>query len=96
MAKPWEAELAIVAPKYRSEVSGDLSDLIDKRRGQVSPEELATVFRSWRGKTRIDTVATMLGVSAHTLRHIEKGRGFRYPRLLLTAMRDLKPHGRWR
>lgn len=77
------------------EVSGDLSDLVDHAR-DLPPAELAAALRGWRGRMRLPDVARMLGVPVKTLEHVEQGRGFRYPRLLLLAMRDLKPHGRWR
>ena len=80
----------------RYEASGELSTLIDRRRGVVTADELATTVRAWRGRMRLGDVASMLGLPPTTLKGIEQGRGFRYPHLLLLAMRDLKPNGRWR
>jgi hypothetical protein len=77
------------------EVTGDLSELID-RANALADHELAAAVKDWRGRTRLSEAALLLGIPPTTLEKIEQGRGFRYPRLLLTAMRDLKPHGRWR
>lgn len=79
----------------RFEANGELTDLIN-RRDDLSPEELAAVVKEWRRGARVENAALMLGISVRTLEGITQGRGFRYPRLLLLAMRDLKPHGRWR
>lgn len=85
----------MVTVTRKFEASGDLSDLID-RASKLTAAELAAAVKHWRGRTRLPDACRMLDLPQGTLEKIEQGRGFRYPLLLLLAMRDLKPHGRWR
>jgi len=77
------------------EASGDLSGLIE-RAATLPSGDLALALKDWRGRMQMVEAARLLGLPLGTYAKIEQGRGFRYPALLLQAMRDLKPHGRWR
>jgi hypothetical protein len=48
--------------------------------------ELAEAVRAWRGGRPIREAAAELGISWRTLQGIEQGRGFNYPKLLLTVI----------
>lgn len=54
------------------------------------PEEMAAALRAWRGETSLHAAAARLGIPARTLEGIEQGRGFRYPRLLMLAIGQIK------
>jgi hypothetical protein len=54
----------------------------------LTPEGLAKTVREWRGdKLSSPAAARLLGLPPRTLEGIEQGRGFRYPKTLLLAMR---------
>lgn len=57
----------------------------------MSAEQLATAIREWRGDVSLAKAAPFLGLPRRTLEGIEQGRGFRYPDLLLIAMKASKP-----
>jgi hypothetical protein len=52
----------------------------------MTHEELARHVREWRGRIPVRLAAEMLGIPKRTFDNIEQGRGFPYPRLLLTAL----------
>lgn len=54
---------------------------------QIDAADLAKLVKAWRGDVPAVRAADALGLSARTLEGIEQGRGFRYPRLLVIAMR---------
>lgn len=57
--------------------------------------ELAAIVKRWRGVTLdrphgifpASRAAQMLGIPKRTMEGIEQGRGFRYPQLLILAIR---------
>lgn len=57
----------------------------------MTPDELARTVKEWRQKTPAGEAAEKLGLSKRTLEGIEQGRGFRYPQLLLLAMKAARP-----
>jgi hypothetical protein len=67
-----------------------------KQREPITEEQLAAVFTEWRQGATTLHLSKRLGVPERTINRIEAGKYFRYPRLLLLAMHDLKPHGKWR
>lgn len=54
--------------------------------------ELAMLFRDWRAKADMPAsrAAQLLGMSKRTYEGIEQGRGFRYPTLLILALRAIE------
>lgn len=56
----------------------------------MSAEQLATTVREWRGDLSLAKAAPFLGIPRRTLEGIEQGRGFRYPDMLLIAMKAAK------
>lgn len=55
----------------------------------MTPEEkqkLAADVRAWRGSRSLKEAAAVLEMSWRTLEGIEQGRGFNYPKLLLTTI----------
>lgn len=59
-------------------------------RTAMTPDQLAAYVRAWRGDISLPKAAPFLGIPARTLEGIEQGRGFRYPDLLMIAMRVAK------
>lgn len=57
----------------------------------MTDRELAESVRIWRGSVSQREAAEQLGISLRTLQGIEQGRGFRYPRLLLLALKATPP-----
>lgn len=54
----------------------------------ITPEGLARAVRRWRGdRLSSPAAARLLGLPPRTLEGIEQGRGFRYPKTLLLAMK---------
>lgn len=53
------------------------------------PEKLAEKARAWRGSVSQAKAAAQLGIPKRTWEHIEGGRGFRYPELLLLAFKNV-------
>jgi DNA-binding XRE family transcriptional regulator len=59
----------------------------------ITAIDLAARVKAWRGKIPARIAAGTLGISKRTLDGIEQGRGFRYPQLLLIAMRAIRLEG---
>ena len=54
----------------------------------MTPDQLAETVRAWRAEARLSAAeaAARLEIPAPTLRNVEYGRGFPYPKLLLAAI----------
>lgn len=52
-------------------------------------KKLAAAIKAWRGDVPARVAAELLGVPKRTLDGIEQGRGFPYPRLLITAIEHI-------
>lgn len=59
--------------------------------GTPGNQELALIVKAWRGDVSLAKAAPFLGLPRRTLEGIEQGRGFRYPDLLMIAMKASKP-----
>lgn len=58
---------------------------------------LADALKKWRGTAPAHAAAKALGLPVRTVEGIEQGRGFRYPQLLLHALKTMEPpHGNGR
>lgn len=53
----------------------------------MTEQELAAAVKAWRGSVSAKLAARELGLPERTLNFIEQGRGFRYPELLLRALK---------
>jgi hypothetical protein len=60
----------------------------------MTNQDLARQVRTWRGSVPRWVAADTLGMSPKTLERIEYGLGFKNQRLLLHALRTLKPEGK--
>lgn len=56
----------------------------------MTPEKLAEKARAWRGSVSAAKAAPQLGIPRRTWEHIEAGRGFRYPEMLLLLFKHVK------
>lgn len=61
-------------------------------RTAVITDPLAVAVREWRDARGLNVEQTgeALGLAAKTIEHIEQGRGFAHPRLLMLAMKNFK------
>lgn len=82
----------VLAALRRMGLTGSVDD--DVEIGVPIPSEtdsaqLAMMLRDWRAKADVPVsrAAQMLGMSKRTYEGIEQGRGFRYPTLLILALR---------
>lgn len=57
---------------------------------ETTPEELARIVKEWRGGITARRAAQLLGMSPRTLEGIEQGKGFRYPLLLILAIKSFE------
>ena len=57
----------------------------------MTNEELAVQVKAWRGKLAVRKAAPLIGLPWRTLEYVEQGNGFRYPELLLHALRTIDP-----
>jgi Psq-like protein len=58
----------------------------------MTKDELAAHVKAWRGKAlSAREAAALFGVPKRTWQHMELGRGFPYPELLLIALATVDP-----
>lgn len=69
-----------------------LADLDSTETVEIDPAELARAVKNWRGSMSGKAAASALGLSYRTLEGVEQGRGFRYPRLLILAIKSADLH----
>jgi hypothetical protein len=71
-----------------------LTELL-KQRTPLTDEQVGEAFREWRKGASTAQLSAVMGVPERTLSRVALTGYFRWPRLLLLAMRDLKPNGKW-
>jgi Helix-turn-helix domain len=58
----------------------------------MTADELAAFVKAWRGKAlSAREAAELFGVPQRTWQHMEQGRGFPYPQLLIAALTTVDP-----
>jgi hypothetical protein len=59
----------------------------------TTADDLAAQVKAWRGKTLTAAqAAQVFGIPVRTWQHMEGGRGFPYPQLLLIALKATDPN----
>ncbi|MGU3495950.1 hypothetical protein ACLBXM_18060 [Xanthobacteraceae bacterium A53D] len=83
-----KAELAYKIVKQHEDFEGRSQGTPQEGEAETPQQELARLVKAWRGDMTIERAAEVIGLPYRTLEGIEQGRGFRYPKTLILAMKS--------